>query len=101
MKIKTFQALTMQDAIRAIKEDLGSDAVILSSKRVRKGGHLFGLFGRSMIEVERTFWTAGSAWRSSTSHASSSSEPKRSGPGRRRLRLRASRKDAASIARPT
>ncbi len=51
MKIKTFQALTMQDAIRAIKEDLGSDAVILSSKRVRKGGHLFGLFGRSMIEV--------------------------------------------------
>lgn len=51
MKIKTFRALTMQDALRAIKTELGPEAVILSTKRVRQGGRLFGMFGRSMIEV--------------------------------------------------
>lgn len=38
MKVKTFHALTMQDALRAIKEELGPDAIILSSKEVREGG---------------------------------------------------------------
>lgn len=51
MKIKTVQAPTMQDALRAIKTELGPDAVILSTKRIRQGGRLFGMFGRSMIEV--------------------------------------------------
>ncbi|GIW55322.1 MAG: flagellar biosynthesis protein FlhF [Nitrospiraceae bacterium] len=51
MKIKTYRALTMQDAIRSIKEELGPDAVILSTKQVRTGGHLFGLFSRPVIEV--------------------------------------------------
>lgn len=51
MKIKTFQALTMSDAIRSIKQELGPDAVILSSKQIRKAGSMFGLFGRPMIEV--------------------------------------------------
>ncbi len=51
MKIKTFQALTMSDAIRTIKDELGPDAVILSSKQVRKSGGVFGLFGQPMIEV--------------------------------------------------
>ncbi len=51
MKIKTFQALTMSDALRMIKEDLGPDAVILSSKQIHKGGGMFGLFNRAMVEV--------------------------------------------------
>ncbi|WP_447973780.1 flagellar biosynthesis protein FlhF [Nitrospira sp. Kam-Ns4a] len=51
MKIKTFQALTMQEALRTIKAELGPDAVILSTKQVRRGGALFGLFGRPWIEV--------------------------------------------------
>jgi flagellar biosynthesis protein FlhF len=51
MKIKTYRALTMQDAIRSIKAELGPDAVILSTKQVREGGHLFGLFSRPVIEV--------------------------------------------------
>lgn len=41
MKVKTFHALTMQDALRAIKEELGPDAIILSSKEVREGGEFF------------------------------------------------------------
>ncbi|MFO0707426.1 MAG: flagellar biosynthesis protein FlhF [Nitrospira sp.] len=51
MKVKTFHALTMQDAIRAIKEELGPDAVILSSKEVRQGGHLLSYFNKPVLEV--------------------------------------------------
>ncbi len=51
MKVKTFHALTMQDAIRAIKEELGPDAIILSSKEVQQGGRLLRLFNRPVLEV--------------------------------------------------
>jgi len=51
MKIKLFHAETMHEAIRAIKAELGPDAVILSSKRVRQGKLPFGLFGRPLLEV--------------------------------------------------
>lgn len=51
MKVKTFHALTMQDALRAIKEELGPDAIILSSKEVREGGRLVRAFNRPVLEV--------------------------------------------------
>jgi len=51
MKMKVFHADTMHAAIRAIKEELGPDAVILSTKRVRRGSLPFALFGRSLLEV--------------------------------------------------
>ena len=51
MKVKTFHALTMQDAIRAIKEELGPEAIILSSKEVHQGGRLLSLFNRPVLEV--------------------------------------------------
>lgn len=51
MKIKTFQALTMTEALRTIKEELGADAVILSTKSVKQQGKMFGLFGRAVVEV--------------------------------------------------
>jgi flagellar biosynthesis protein FlhF len=51
MKVKTFHALTMQDAIRAIKEELGQDAVILSSKEVHQGGRLMSYFNKPVLEV--------------------------------------------------
>ena len=51
MQIKKFEALNMQDAVKLIKSELGPDALILSTKKVRKGGSAFGLFGRSMVEV--------------------------------------------------
>ncbi len=37
MKMKVFHADTMHDAIRAIKDELGPDALILSTKRVKRG----------------------------------------------------------------
>lgn len=51
MKVKTFHALTMQDALRAIKEELGPDAIILSSKEVREGGRPLRVFNHSVLEV--------------------------------------------------
>lgn len=51
MKVKTFHALTMQDALRAIKEELGPDAIILSSKEVREGGRLLRVFNHTVLEV--------------------------------------------------
>ncbi len=51
MKMKVFHADTMHDAIRAIKEELGPDALILSTKRVRRGSLPFSLIGRPLLEV--------------------------------------------------
>ncbi len=51
MKIKLFHAETMHEAIRDIKAELGPDAIILSTKRVRQGSLPFSLFGRPLLEV--------------------------------------------------
>src|SRR5437588_7881819 len=51
MQIKTFRALDMHDALRAVKEELGPDAVILSTREVKSGGGAFGLFSRAVVEV--------------------------------------------------
>src|SRR5919106_5094836 len=51
MKIKTYQAPTMQEALRAVKAELGPDAVILSTKQLSQGKAQFGLMGGVMVEV--------------------------------------------------
>src|SRR5512140_1873966 len=51
MKVKTFHAVTMQDAMRAIKEELGPEAIILSSKEVYQGGRMLRVFNRPVLEV--------------------------------------------------
>ncbi|NLJ99961.1 MAG: flagellar biosynthesis protein FlhF [Clostridia bacterium] len=50
MKIKRYLVKNMPEAYERIKKDLGSDAIIISSRKVRTGG-FFGLFGTKMIEV--------------------------------------------------
>jgi flagellar biosynthesis protein FlhF len=51
MQIKTFRALNMREALRAVKEELGPDAVILSTQQVKTNGGAFGLFTRPLVEV--------------------------------------------------
>lgn len=51
MELKKFYADNMQDALKKIKNDLGPDAVIISSKMVRAQKGLKGLFSKKMIEV--------------------------------------------------
>ena len=50
MNERTYQASTMAEALAEVKQDLGRDAVILHTRRFRKGG-LLGLGGRRMWEI--------------------------------------------------
>ena len=50
MRIKRYVAEDMGEAMAKIKRDMGNDAVILSTKTIKKGGFL-GLFSRKMIEI--------------------------------------------------
>ncbi|QOR68575.1 flagellar biosynthesis protein FlhF [Cytobacillus suaedae] len=50
MKVKKFIAKSMPEAMKQIRSELGSDAVILNSKVVQKGGFL-GFFTKKNIEV--------------------------------------------------
>lgn len=50
MKIKRYVAGTVQEAKDMIRKDLGESAVVLSTRKVPRGG-LWGLLGRSNVEV--------------------------------------------------
>ncbi len=50
MRIKRYEAPTIQEALMKVKKDLGPEAVILYTKTFRKGGVL-GLFGKPMAEI--------------------------------------------------
>jgi flagellar biosynthesis protein FlhF len=49
MQIKKYEVFEIAEALQAIKKEMGPDAVIISTREIRKGG--FGLFSRPMIEV--------------------------------------------------
>lgn len=51
MQIKRYRGADMQEALRKVKDDLGTDAIILSTRQVRGGSGTFGLFGKPMLEV--------------------------------------------------
>jgi flagellar biosynthesis protein FlhF len=50
MKVKKYTAPTMPEAMNQIRKELGTDAVILSSKEIQEGGFL-GFFKKKKIEV--------------------------------------------------
>lgn len=50
MKIKKFTALTEQEAIEKVKKDLGTDALIISIKKIQPRG-LFSMFKKAYVEV--------------------------------------------------
>lgn len=51
MHIRRFEAPTLLEAVRRVRETLGPDALVLETRRLRRGGVAFGLFGRSVFEV--------------------------------------------------
>ena len=51
MKIKTYEAPTMQKALEQVKKDLGQDAVILHTKTKPRNG-LLGLWGKEVVEMK-------------------------------------------------
>lgn len=51
MQIKRYRAENIQKAMQMIKDDLGNDAVIINSQKVKNDNKLLGWFGKPMIEV--------------------------------------------------
>lgn len=51
MHIKRFVAATLEEAVAQVKEELGPDALVLSTRRVRRDAGLFGWLGRPMVEL--------------------------------------------------
>ena len=50
MKVKRYEGKTIQDTIFKVKADLGSDAIIIDTRKINKGG-FFGFFGKKKVEV--------------------------------------------------
>ncbi|RIL04896.1 MAG: hypothetical protein DCC71_12310 [Proteobacteria bacterium] len=51
MHIKRYEAATLEEAIARVKQELGPDALVLSTRRVRRDGGVFGWFGRPIVEL--------------------------------------------------
>ncbi len=81
MKVKTYRASTMKQALEEIKKELGHDAFILSGKEV-KGKKMLGLFGKTCFEVTAAVDYAGSAPKAarSTSEAAPAKRPSPADP---------------------
>ena len=50
MKLKTYQAWTMAEALAFVKKDLGADAVILHTRTFDRGG-FFGFGRKAVVEI--------------------------------------------------
>ena len=50
MKLKTYTAETMAQALAQVRKDLGKDAMILHTRSYRVGSWL-GLGGKNMVEI--------------------------------------------------
>jgi flagellar biosynthesis protein FlhF len=50
MKIKRYEVYNMKEALSLIKQDLGPEAVILTTRKIAKNS-VFGLFSRPVLEV--------------------------------------------------
>ncbi|MAD79073.1 MAG: hypothetical protein CMJ51_06850 [Planctomycetaceae bacterium] len=50
MRLKTFRAFTLDEALDAVRSDLGIDAAILHTRTFRRGGFL-GIGGQEIVEV--------------------------------------------------
>ena len=53
MKVKRYVGETAKEAMQKVKSDLGRDAIILNTRKIRKKG-LAGLFSKPLIEVVAT-----------------------------------------------
>jgi len=51
MNLKRYRVKNIKEALAFIKRDLGSDALIVSTRQVKEGKGAFGMFGKTMLEV--------------------------------------------------
>ena len=50
MKVKKYLAASLPEAMAKVRQELGRDAIILHTQKIRVGG-MMGVFGRTMVEV--------------------------------------------------
>ncbi|MDY6849711.1 MAG: flagellar biosynthesis protein FlhF [Thermodesulfobacteriota bacterium] len=62
MLVKVFESENMASALKKVKETLGPDALILSTRTIRKGG--LGVLGKPILEVTAAVEPSGEAARS-------------------------------------
>jgi len=90
MKIKKYEASDMREALKIVKEDLGPDAVILTTRKIMKNNNLFGkpvlevTAAIDYVEPKRSINTNNVASYNNPSFSSSSS-PKRYPPPSRKI----------------
>lgn len=82
MRIKTFEAPTMQEALALAKTEFGDNAVVLNTKHVKTGG-LLGLGGTGRVEIMAAADDApgDSEWGKGVSLLTSNLQPPTSKPG--------------------
>ena len=51
MNLKRYRVNNIKEALKFIKRDLGPDALIVSTRQVKEGKGVFGMFGKTMLEV--------------------------------------------------
>ena len=51
MNLKRYRVNNIKEALKFIKQDMGSDAMIVSTRQVKENTGVFGLFGKTMLEV--------------------------------------------------
>jgi flagellar biosynthesis protein FlhF len=51
LRVKKFTGVEMPEILEKIREELGPDAVILSTRKIAKGEGSFGMFSRQLLEV--------------------------------------------------
>lgn len=95
MKLKTYRAPTMAEALTQVKNELGKDAVILHTRQLKIGG-VFGFFGRPTVEITASLGLPAMAPPASLrANATDRSKAQSDGPGDRAAA--ASARDSASF----
>lgn len=51
MHIKRYQAATMEEVLGQVRQELGPDALVLSTRSIRRSGTIFGWLSRPVVEV--------------------------------------------------
>ena len=99
MNVKRFTARTSRDALALVRQALGEDAVVLSTKPCGEGVEVVAMAPESMAQIERMATTAAPSNAPATAASASRPTAARPGPGRPGVaRTQPARADAATAA---
>ncbi len=94
MLVKVFESEDMASALKKVKETLGPDALILSTRTIRKGG--LGVLGKPILEVTAAVEPAGLGGKSAAGKASSAGAARGQAAALKRAPVRVEARDEIS-----